>query len=86
MRLGLGIVEEDVFDLWWEQQLARLDSEGTMAAEFWTVKTAAFVVSKSENTVRAWFNEGKVNGVKPGGTILLLVSSLKRYLRDCGEY
>ena len=76
--------ETDFFDLWWQYRLSLLEVD-VRTAKFWTVKIAAFVAEKTPNRVRSWVSEGKVQGRRIGGTVLIVPSSLEHFLRQTGE-
>ncbi len=72
----------DAFEEWWNHRLSLLTPPLRKQA-YWTPATAALVAGKKKNTLRSWYNEGHVTGVRTGGTILIHVVSLREYLQNC---
>jgi excisionase family DNA binding protein len=49
--------------------------------EFLTIKETAALLGKSDTTMRAWVDAGKVDAVKVGGTLYVHKPSLNRMIR-----
>lgn len=72
---------EKLFEMWWNQRLARLNAE-ERNAEWWFVKVAAFVLEMAAATVRRNITEGKYGYTRIGGKLMVHVPSLKLYLKQ----